>query len=114
MLHDRKAQPRPLFLGRIISLENAPQFVGRNARPVVAEGNFHRMIAGRPGGDQNISFFAKRLARVLQQVDENLRQMAALHEQWRKAVPEIAVEVYFARYGGRKNLRDGMLKFGDD
>ena len=81
---DGEAEAGAFFLGGVISLENPLDFVRRNARAVVAHGNFNRMIAVATGGDKNIALLAERFARVLQQVDEDFRQMAALHQQRRK------------------------------
>ena len=87
-----RPRPRAFFLGGVIGLEDALDFVRRNARAVVAHGNFHRIIAVAAGGDKNVARLAERLAGVLQQVDQNFRQMAALHQQRRKTVADIRGE----------------------
>ena len=114
MFDDGEAQTGAAFFGGVIRLENPLDLVGRNAGAIVAHGNFDRIIAVAIGRDKHIAFLAQRFAGIFQKVHENFRQMAALHQQWRKIVAVFAVDLNARRHRGRKHLRDGAIEFRDD
>src|SRR5580658_1958448 len=98
MLDDGQSQTGSLVFGGVIRFENAFEFIRRNSRPVVTDRNINGMVPAMGGGDKNVSFLAERLARVLQKIDENFRQMIALHQQWWKRIRIFPMDPDFCRH----------------
>ena len=109
MFDDGQPQAGPFFLGGEVRLKNLGDLVAGDAGPVIGDADEHRVGLAHPGGDVNIATAAHGFPRVLQEVDEGLRKVHALHQQGRQGRGIIPMQFHFVLHRGRKHAEDGLF-----
>src|SRR6201999_1120610 len=92
-------------------LEHPLDFIGRYARAIVGNYDFDGLIAAVSHCDRHLAFSIKGLARVLEDIDENLREMLALHQERRQMRRVTALPPDAVLYRSRKCLFDRLIYF---
>src|SRR5687767_5595907 len=77
---DGEAQAGPLLFRREIRLKNLLEITARNPRPLVRYGQHHTVILAGPRLNLNAPLSLRCLARVLEDVDQDLIQVISLHQ----------------------------------